>query len=104
MTLTNTLPLFSGVLILLPPEARAQSHENKTEHRKKGDSGIRHECKEGPVVDNWALGFTSDIRRPPLHVVQKVTYGQASVTLNPDGSWNFSGQLKLPDSIGHQSR
>lgn len=65
--------------------------ENKSQP-KDSDSGRRHASSagEGPVVDNWKM--SRRFSTTPGEVVIR-DFGSANLTLNSDGSWNFSGQM-----------
>lgn len=72
------------------PNGLARAQEKKQGKKeaggeaKKGNSGERHEegkPGEKSVVYNWTMGGPD------------VKYGTANVTLNPEGSWNFSGHV-----------
>jgi VCBS repeat-containing protein len=71
----------------------------KRDEKLKRNSGVRHEISKpesGPIVDNWEgkTDFTADDGKK-----DEIKYGTANLTLNPDGSWNFSGQMN-EDHVG----
>jgi hypothetical protein len=78
--------------LLMAPCLFAQGDE-KHKDEKKGNSGVRHEeskPESGPIVENYKI-----VEHVILKDGKKGEYimGTANVTVNPNGSWNFSGQM-----------
>lgn len=81
------------VLALLVCGDRASAQSERMEDKlaiKHAESGKRHvERREGTIVDNWKIKtWYKDARGK-----HEIDLGDANLTLNPDGSWNFSGQM-----------
>jgi hypothetical protein len=86
------MPKIWIAFLLMAPCLFAQGDE-KHKDEKKGNSGIRHEeskPESGPIVHNYTLGNRGLIGHGEKG---EIVLGTANVTVNPDGSWNFSGQL-----------
>lgn len=90
-----------GVITVLALQVSAQVRQaeklgrrpNQTGELKKGNSGKQHgerKPETEPVVDHWTLGLRGTGAK----------VGTANVTLNPNGSWRFSGQTKPRDLAG----
>ncbi len=101
MTLRSTwirCALALGIFAVLVPGVFARANGEEEQH-KRGNSGPRHEepnKQEGPVVDNWKINYHYLGTDGKEH---DIDYGTANVTLNADGSWNFSGQMN-EDHVG----
>jgi len=64
----------------------------KEDETHKGSSGVRHEMSKpesGPIVDN----FTMTRRWSADGKEYEDIFGTANVTVDTDGSWNYSGQM-----------
>ena len=75
------------VLAQVPQAAKLGRRPNQKSELKKGNSGKQHgerKPESEAVVDHWTLGLRGT----------GIKVGTANVTLNPDGSWKFSGQTK----------
>jgi hypothetical protein len=74
-------------------EKQAEKKAGKEGEEKKGNSGKQHGAKSdtGPVVVNWTIEQKAiqfkDSKQPPIK------FGTGNLTLNSDGTWNFSGQM-----------
>jgi len=82
----------------LPPPGMGKTNTQIVAERgiRDADSGKHHEVKkeEGPIVDTWKI--TQRKKLPGEEIIKN--FGTASLTLNSDGSWNFSGQMNEHDA------
>jgi|GEM_PF-1908172 len=78
---------------VLGPVALVQ--ETDTPGKSPTASGIKHKKHNGPIVVNWKI----KPRALPPKVIDGVKYepvdkdSDINLTVNPDGSWNFSGSF-----------
>jgi hypothetical protein len=65
------------------------------------DSGKHHEKNkgEGPLVLTWKMTQRRELPRKEV-----IKIGNVNLTLNSDGSWNFSGQMNETDVFGTDFR
>ncbi len=100
----NMFSLSLGLALVLAPQVSSASNSDKAADKavdktavpkdepKKGNSGKHHEGAkpEGPIVDKWTIAEhykSTDGKK------EEVKFGTANLTINPDGSWNFSGEM-----------
>jgi hypothetical protein len=90
MKLSKLFMLLLGVAVLLAvvPQVMAQSKAERQEE-KKGNSGKKHEgakSETGPLVHTFIV-------KQDVNGLNGKPFGTANVTLNPDGTWNYSGDV-----------
>jgi hypothetical protein len=84
--------------LLMTPCLFAQGDEKRKDEKHEGNSGVRHEEAKpdsGPIVDNYKIAEPDEASRklPDGRKEWQFIYGTANVTVNSDGSWNFSGRM-----------
>jgi hypothetical protein len=99
MEFKKLLVSFSGVAVAfaLVQPAMAQSKAEKREERKaerqqdekKGNSGKQHETAK---PDTKPLVHTFEVKQGGTGPGSK-PFGSVNVTINPDGTWNYSGNV-----------
>lgn len=74
-----------------PPKIARKVPVEQDEH-KEAKSGKHHEGPKpgGPIVDNWKIQKS---RKDNFGQKVELDQGTVNLTLNSDGSWNFSGQM-----------
>jgi len=73
------------------PKIAGKVPVEQEEHRE-ARSGKHHEAPKsgGPIVDNWKIQKS---RKDNFGQKVELNEGTVNLTLNSDGSWNFSGQM-----------
>jgi hypothetical protein len=74
-----------------PPKIAGKVPVEQEVHRE-AKSGKHHEKPKpaGPIVDNWKIQKS---RKDNFGQKVELSEGTVNLTLNSDGSWNFSGQM-----------
>lgn len=84
--------LMGGFGVAQNPPKIARTPPVEQDVRREERSGKHHEAPKsgGPIVDNWKIQKT---RKDNFGQKVELNQGTINLTLNSDGSWNFSGQM-----------